>query len=109
MNRPLRILYAAGPGDVIGTYRHWKEGRDDPSQVAITYSAQFYTLCKEQGIAGLVISYCPRIERIKDGQFEIEHRPVRFGKGPGPLYHLGQLWYGLRLTASAIRFKTDVA
>ena len=42
--RPLRIVYAAGPGDVVGTYRHWKEGRDDPSQVAITYSGQFYDL-----------------------------------------------------------------
>ena len=30
----LRVFYAAGPGDVIGTYRHWCEGRDDPHQVA---------------------------------------------------------------------------
>ncbi|HZK81388.1 MAG TPA: glycosyltransferase family 4 protein [Humisphaera sp.] len=109
MNGSLRILYAAGPGDVIGTYRHWKEGRDDPSQVAVTYSGQFYSLCRELGASGYVISYCPRVERVVEAPFEIEHRPVRFGKGPGPLYHLGQLWYGLRLTISAIRFKADVA
>ena len=54
---PLRILYAAGPGDVIGTYRHWKEGRDDPSQIAITYSGQFYSLCKElaRGICHFIL------------------------------------------------------
>ena len=108
MPRPLRIVYAAGPGDVIGTYRHWKEGRDDPAQVAITYSGQFYSLCKDLGASGYVISYCPRAERIVDGPFWIEHRPIRFGKGPGWLYHLGQLWYGLRLTLSAVRFHADV-
>ena len=99
--RPPRILYAAGPGDIIGTYRHWKAGRDDPSQVAITYSGQFYSLCRELGAQGLVISYCPRVEQLSDGEFRLEHRPVRFGKGPGALYHLGQIWYGLRLTVSA--------
>ena len=27
MPRPLRIIYSAGPGDVIRTYRHWRRGR----------------------------------------------------------------------------------
>ncbi|HZL37571.1 MAG TPA: glycosyltransferase family 4 protein [Tepidisphaeraceae bacterium] len=109
MALPPRILYAAGPGDVIGTYRHWKQGHDDPSQVAVTYSGQFYSLCRDLGARGYVISYCPRRERIVDGPFIIEHRPLRFGKGPGALYHLGQLWYGLRLTLSAICFRADFA
>ncbi|MDB5331289.1 MAG: glycosyltransferase [Phycisphaerales bacterium] len=109
MPKKLCILYAAGPGDVIGTYRHWKAGRDDPSQVAVTYSGQFYSLCTEIGAAGYVVSYCPRREFVAEGDFRIEHRPVRFGKGPGPLYHLGQLWYGVRLTVTAMRFGADVA
>ncbi|HET6251541.1 MAG TPA: glycosyltransferase family 4 protein [Tepidisphaeraceae bacterium] len=109
MPLPLRILYAAGPGDVIGTYRHWKEGRDDPSQVAATYSGQFYSLCRELGARGYIISYCPRVEILRDGPFWLEHRPVRFAKGPGALYHLAQVWYGLRLTLSAVRFGANVA
>ena len=109
-SHPLRILYAAGPGDVIGTYRHWKDGRDDPSQVAVTYSGQFYSLCRELDASGYVISYCRRVERgVVEAPFRIEHRPVRFGKGPGSLYHLGQVWYGIRLTISAVRFKANVA
>lgn len=75
----------------------------------MTYSGQFYSLCRERGARGYVISYCPRRERVKDGPFLIEHRPLRFGKGPGPLYHLEQVWYGLRLTMSAVRFRADVA
>src|SRR5687767_10128194 len=108
MSRPLRILYAAGPGDVLGTYRHWKAGRDDPSQVAVTYSGQFYDLCREIGAEGYVISYCPRRDRIIDGPFRVEHRPVAFQRGPGPLYYAGQVWSGLLLTGAALRYGADV-
>jgi glycogen(starch) synthase len=108
-DRPLRILYAAGPGDVIGTYRHWTAGHDDPSQVAVTYSGQFYDLCRETGSAGFVISSHQREEKIVDGNFIIEHRPTFFQRGPGPLYHLGQIISGLRLVISAVFFRADVA
>src|ERR1039458_3165394 len=108
MDSSLRILYAAGPGDVIGTYRHWKAGRDDPAQVAITYSGQFYDLCKELGARGYVISTNPKRERITEDNLIIEHRPLRFARGPMPLYHLGQIWHGVRLAMSAKRFGADV-
>src|SRR5438874_1190332 len=109
MPAPLRIFYAAGPGDVIGTYRHWKQGRDDPSQVAITYSAQFYSLCQELGAEGYVLSFCPRRGRVREGLLRIEHRRLRWERGPASLYHLGQVWYGLRMALSAARFGADVA
>src|SRR5215212_3777438 len=76
--RPLRILYAAGPGDVVGTYRHWKERRDDPSQVAMTYSGQFYDLCQSLGAEAYLVSYCPRKDKLVDGTFTVEHRPLGF-------------------------------
>lgn len=38
----IKILYAAGPGDIVQTYKYWLNGVDDPSQVALTYSKQFY-------------------------------------------------------------------
>ena len=109
MTRPFRILYVTGAGDVVGTYRHWLAGRDDPSQVAKTYSGQFFDLCKRRGFVGRLISTCPRVDRDGDGAMTVENRPVRFGRGPGPLYHLGQVWYGLRIAASAVAFRADVA
>jgi glycogen synthase len=109
MDSSIRILYAAGPGDVIGTYRHWKRGSDDPAQVAVTYSAQFYELCRELGASAYVISTNPRRERIAEENLIIEHRPMRFRRGFSPLFHLGQIWYGLRLAVSAWRFGADVA
>jgi glycosyltransferase involved in cell wall biosynthesis len=109
MGRPLRILYAAGPGNVLGTYRHWKEGVDDPSQVSVTYSGQFFDVCRELGAQAYVLACSRTPGFLRDGPFTIRHRPVPFEDGPGPLYHLGQVWSGLRLLASALAFRADAA
>ncbi len=107
MPKTLRLIYAAGPGDVIGTYRHWAEGNDDPSQVSITYSAQFYEVCRALNAQAYVISSNRERNFLRDGQFTIEHRPNPLGSASGIAYHLGQVWYGLRLIASAIRFRAN--
>jgi glycosyltransferase involved in cell wall biosynthesis len=109
MSKALRVLYAAGPGDVIGTYGHWVEGHDDPSQVAITYSSQFYEVCRALNAKAYVIASHADKKLLRDGQFLIEHRPIPLRSSSGILYHLGQLWYGLRLIVSAVRFRSNVA
>lgn len=109
MSKPLRILYAAGPGDVIGTYNCWINGQDDPSQVSVTYSSQFYEVCCALDAQGYVISSFGEKKFVQDGRFTIEHRPNPFCSKPGVLYHFGQLWYGLWLSVSAVRFRADVA
>ena len=108
-NKPIRILYSAGPGNVLGTYRHWKEGKDDPSQVAMTYSGQFYDVCQEIGAQAYVIATCRTPGKLRDGRFRIEHRPAPFEESSGLLYHLGQFWYGFRLLISALRTRCNVA
>ena len=107
--RRLRLVYAAGPGDVVGTFRHWKEGRDDPSQVAITYSGQFYELCRELGAEALVVSHCPRRDASSDETLRVMNRPAPFHTTPGPLYMLGQVFKGLWVTAKAVRFGAQLA
>lgn len=109
MSKKLRILYAAGCGDVIGTYKYWVEGQDDPSQLSITYSSQFYEVCRDLDAQAYVISSCEERKFLHESQFLIEHRPIPLRSSSGLLYHLGLLWYGLRLIASAIHFRADVA
>jgi glycogen(starch) synthase len=109
MSKMLRVLYAAGPGDVIGTYGNWVKGQDDPSQVSVTYSAQFYEVCRALNAQSYVISSCGKKQVLRDGQFAIAHRPFPLRFSSAVAYHLGQLWYGLRLIASAVRFRADVA
>jgi glycosyltransferase involved in cell wall biosynthesis len=104
--RPLRIFFAAGPGDVIATYRHWQSRVEDPTEIVPTYSGQFYELCERGGHQGLVISTHHRREGIRDGRFRIIHRP-RPPVG-GWRYHLQQFTWSLRLTWDALRFRADV-
>ncbi|MEQ8757977.1 MAG: glycosyltransferase [Coleofasciculus sp. G1-WW12-02] len=109
MPKPLRVLYAAGPGNVIGTYNYWVKGEEDPSQVSVTWSGQFYDVCRDLDAQAYIISSCNDRKLLHDGQFKIEHRPIPMRKASGLLYHLGQLWYGLGVIASAVRFRANVA
>lgn len=105
----LRVLYLAGPGDVVNTYRHWKRGEYDPTQIALTYSGLFYDVCRHIGAKAFVVSTNPRRDRIDDGDITIvQFRPL-FHAGPSVLYHLGQLFLGLRLLVIALRFRPNVA
>jgi glycosyltransferase involved in cell wall biosynthesis len=105
----LRILYAAGPGNVIGTYRAWKSGGDDPSQVNMTLSGMFYDMCRARGDTAYVLSTCPIRGEVRDGNFRIRHRAAPFADRSGMLYHLGQLLMAARIIAAAICFGADVA
>ena len=108
LSQSLRLLYAAGPGNVIGTYHYWIASQDDPSQVSVTFSSQFYDVCRALNAQGYVISSCPEKKFVQEGQFTIEHRPIPLRNASGLLYHLGQLWYGFQLVFSAVRFGSDV-
>ncbi len=105
----LRILYAAGPGNVIGTYDYWVKGQDDPSQVSVTYSSQFYDVCQKLKAKAYVISSFGERSRWQNEQFILENRPNFLQNTSGILYHLGQVAYGLRLIISAIGFRANVA
>ncbi|HEX4796353.1 MAG TPA: hypothetical protein VH370_21370, partial [Humisphaera sp.] len=101
--RRLCILYAAGPGDVIGTFRHWKAGEDDPREVSRTYSGQFFDVCRDLDACGYIITTRADGNQIAEQDFVIEDRPVRGMRAGGIGYHLGQIAYGIRLTMTAWR------
>lgn len=107
--RSPRILYAAGNGDVIGTYRHWKTQADDPSQLSMTYSGQFFDLCRRMGCRGYVLVRDGRRGHERDEQFVIDQRrPARFVNGPGALYHVEQFLASLRVMRLSLRHRADV-
>jgi glycosyltransferase involved in cell wall biosynthesis len=94
---------------VIGTYRHWKSGRDDPREVARTYSSQFFDVCRELNLRGYVVTTRPDRDRLEDDDFVIEDRPVRGLKSGGLSYHAGQIAYGIGLILTALRRRADAA
>lgn len=106
-SRSLRVLYAAGPGNVLGTYHHWQQGQEDPSQISVTYSGQFYNVCRSLDAQGYIISSFPEKTIVRDGQFTIEHRPKLLKNASGIAYHFNQILYGLQIAVTALRWKAD--
>ncbi|MCC7408704.1 MAG: glycosyltransferase family 4 protein [Phycisphaeraceae bacterium] len=104
----MRVLYMAGPGDVIGTYRHWKEGRDDPGQVAMTYSGQFYDVMREMGFEAYVVANHHRREVVKEAGITIEHRPLPWMNRVRGGFHAGWTWYSRGLARTARAWGADV-
>jgi hypothetical protein len=103
----MKIMYVAGSGNIIGTFDYWKQGQDDPSQVAITYSSQFYDVCSTLNAKAYIISSYTEKQYIKDKNFILENRPILLSNKSGVLYHLGHIIYGLSLIISALKFKPD--
>ncbi|MCC7205515.1 MAG: glycosyltransferase family 4 protein [Phycisphaeraceae bacterium] len=104
----MRVLYMAGPGDVIGTYRHWKAGRDDPGQVAMTYSGQFYDVMREMGFEAYVVGNHPRAEVVREAGITIEHRPLPWMSRVRGGYHAGWAHYARGLARTARSWGADV-
>lgn len=104
-----KILYAAGPGDIIQTYRYWIKGIDDPSQVALTYSKQFYEFCEETGISAVAVSSNSREEVLQDKQFILYNRPKPEWLTKGIMYHFGQLHTSFHLLKLAKKHKCNLA
>ena len=106
--RERRIVYAAGPGDIAGTYWHWKQGQHDPSQLALTYSGQFFDVCRDAQVRAYVLARCEAPAFVRDEMCVIEHRIVPFYAARGVLYHLGQIWYVLSVLVRTMRFRADL-
>ena len=108
MSDKKKILYAAGPGNVIETFGYWSQGQDDPSQVSMTFSGQFYDVCSALGAEGYIIASHPDKKSLKDGLFTLEHRPIPLSRQSGALYILGQILYELGLVFSAVKSQSNV-
>jgi glycogen synthase len=104
-----RVFYAAGPGNIIQAHKHWSKGQHDPSEVSITFSSQFEEFCKDIGAQAYIVSYQNEVSIYRDGPFTLEHRPKPMRSTSGMAYHLAEIWYGLGLLATALKFKATVA
>jgi glycogen synthase len=103
------VFYAAGPGDVIGTFRCWLEGRDDQREISQTFSGQFMDVCRDAGLRALIVAHRNPQAAHSDGKVRVEHRPpVDLGKG-GLGYHLSMLLSGLRIDWLTWRSRAKVA
>ena len=106
---PLRVFYAAGPGDIVNSLRAWAAGGEDPSQLAKTYSSEFYDRAQQEAWHARAVSSHPRADAFRHGRIEARHLPAWHQRRHGLAYHLEQVLYGLRLCWQALTFRAQVA
>jgi glycogen synthase len=97
------IYYAAGPGDIIGTFRHWERGKDDPNETAVCYSTMFFDICQRMDLNGYVVSSHADAGKVTSRRFTVEHRPRPSWATKGFRYHVGRIFYVLSLLFTAWR------
>jgi len=107
--RPLRVFYAAGPGDIVNSLRSWSAGGEDPRQLAKTYSSEFYEAAHAEEWYALAISSHQRADRYRHGRIQTTNLPRTQRARQGLAYHWEQGVYGLRLCWRALRFRAQVA
>ncbi len=107
--RPIRVLYAVGPGDIVRFYRDLEAGRSPGFQMSMPFSKQFLDWCDESGVITHCISSNLHADGLQAGAHWLENRPkpaIAGGRGWRPV--IAQCWYGLRVVGWAIAERPDV-
>lgn len=105
----LRILYAIGPGDVVGQYRDLLAGKPPAFQIGMSFSMQFIDWCNETGAVAHLISWFTRPDALQVGPHHVENRPKSsLFYSRGLKHHLGEMLYGLKIIAQALRDRPDL-
>lgn len=95
----LRISFCGGPGDVVGTYEHWKAGEADPRVPSVTYSSQLYELATGLNVSLQMISpFAAPSEVLHDIRFDQVLRP----KWKGRLGYRGSQLVYLRKVCTSV-------
>lgn len=104
-----RIFYAsAGRANLIRSHQFWASGKENPDEVALTFSGQVEEAASRLGAALLMISDRGDGGVLDDGAIRIEHLsrpPDAAGLG----YYVNGLRYALQLVRRAKQFRADIA
>ncbi len=101
------IAYAAGPGDIVGTFSWWQKGMEDPNQVSVTYSGLFFDACRSLGARGVAISSCSKAGSMRTDKFYVENMP-KGQPAHGIAFHLQQIMYLRRVIQKAAKEGADM-
>lgn len=103
-----RLLFFDGPGNLVGSFRSWREREPYSGELALTYSAQLFNVAERLGLQTHAVAWPRTRERVVDGDFVVEHRPAPFASARGALFHAAQAAWAADLLALAARFRPDV-
>lgn len=105
----LKIAYLPGPGNLHGTFQHWKKGELDPGVPSIAYSTMFFELLKALGAQGLLVRRGTEpADPVTDGDFTFATAVWNYA--PGPIsYHRSRYLYVQECLKALRKFRPHVA
>lgn len=101
-----KVLFAAGPGDVQGTYRFWRDGNPDTTIPNVGYSAQVYDMVRAIGGQVMVVTTHGDAVEEADG-FASFRKTIRRG-GRGLAYHRTALQQALQVRRLIADYNPDI-
>jgi glycosyltransferase involved in cell wall biosynthesis len=106
----MRVVYLAGAGDAFHTFREWKDGRPDAKSSHVTYSSQFYDVCRELGAGALVLCSNRNAppEPLTNGSITLESRPDWLAGATRFRYQERQWAFARSVIADVERFGANV-
>jgi len=107
-HKPLRVMYAAGPGDIVMAHRSWMAGQQASKEVSITFSSQIADAFLGTDCILYMQSDYYRKDILLDRNWVIENRPLSSISAHGAIFHLILLWKTARIVATALHFHADV-
>lgn len=99
----LRIAFEAGPGDVSGTFAHWRDGSFDPRVTVVAYSTMFFDLIEALDAEALVIDTYGKASPTNVGNDTIRFERLTSQAGNGYFGYMKSK----RHTARALRKKIE--
>jgi glycosyltransferase involved in cell wall biosynthesis len=103
-----RVFYASGgPANIIAAHEAWRAGIHEPTEVSITFSSQVADYCRSIGADAYFVSPYGSAKIARIDEFTLEQRPKRGGNTA--FYHINELFYGIGLLITALRFRADIA
>jgi glycogen(starch) synthase len=106
----LRVIYLAGAGDAFHTFREWKDGRPDQRSSHVTYSSQFYDVCRELDAEALVLCSDPKgpDTPLSNGSITVERRPEWLDGVTRWRYQARQWDFARSVSRDVERFRANV-
>ena len=104
----IRVIYFSGPGDIVGTFRFWDRGLNDPRQQSITYSGQVYNVCKKVGCQLIAISRDVKKDSHLQGQIEAINRYTWWINQKGIRLQIGYFLRGLYIFYACVKYRPKI-
>lgn len=103
-NKKIDLIYVEGTGDIVEALTRWYKQEDVITETSKTFSGQVFDFCKKNNLNTLAISAFNQRKEINFDGFSAFSKPKRILNG-GIGYHISQLLYGLKILATAIRYR----